>query len=447
MAQVEMIMPRMGESIAEATILKWIKNIGDPIDADESVLEIATDKVDSDVPSPVAGILIKRFFEEGQVVQVGAVIALISSNENKSEKKPVVEEKTFMKAEPSGSVHEPSPVGNQESINKIVPAAYPKGEKFYSPLIKNIASQEGIPFSELENIPGSGIEGRLTKNDLLNYLAKNSERPQVSKTNSEINPMLPGNLNRKEPDMKLPSNLSTNKGNVEIIEMDRMRKLISEHMLMSKQVSAHVTSFVEVDVTNIVKWREKVKDEFEKREKEKITFTPIFIEAVVKAIKDFPLVNVSIEGTSIILKKYIHIGMATALPSGNLIVPVIKDADQKSLIGLTKAVNDLATRARNNSLSPDEIKDGTFTITNVGTFGNVAGTPIINQPQVAILAIGVIKKKPAVIETEFGDTIGIRHMMFLSLSYDHRIVDGALGGRFLRRIADNLESFSTNTTI
>lgn len=439
MAQVDMIMPRMGESIAEATILKWLKNVGDAVEADESILEIATDKVDSDVPSPVKGILVKRLFEEGQVVQVGATIAII--NTEAPENKPT---NTIIPAVPV--MEEPAPqipyIPETAAPEKTIHSDLSTTGKFYSPLVRNIAHQEGVSGAELESIHGTGIEGRITKKDLLDYIAS---RGSVSPP--------PVQFVTSPPTVEIPiqstpiiPSLSTN-GNVEILEMDRMRKLIADHMVMSKRTSAHVTSFVEADVTNIVLWREKVKSDFEKREKEKITYTPIFIEAVAKALKDFPMVNVSIDGTKIIIKKNINIGMATALPSGNLIVPVIKNADQKNLIGLTKSVNDLANRARNNKLTPDETQDGTFTITNVGSFGNVAGTPIINQPQVAILAVGIIKKKPAVIETPYGDAIAIRHLMFLSLSYDHRVVDGAMGGGFLRKVADYLESFDINTSL
>lgn len=431
MAKVEMIMPKMGESVAEATILKWLKSVGDKIEIDEAVLEIATDKVDSEVPSPVSGILSARLFEEGQVVQVGSVIAVINT-EKESEKEvintPVVNQKTE-----TGFT-----VGNKKGVEKASTAFHEvktSSNRFYSPLVKNIAEKEGISISELESIQGSGDNGRVTKKDILAYLP--SHKGKISEKTT-------GTLHISQPSQ--PVTYTAN-GEVEIIEMDRMRKLIAEHMVMSKRTSPHVTSFIEVDVTNIVLWRDKIKNEFEKREKEKITYTPIFIEAVVKAIKNFPLINSSVEETKIILKKDINIGMATALPSGNLIVPVIKKADQMNIIGLTKSVNDLATRARNNKLGPDEIQGGTFTITNVGTFGNLMGTPIINQPQVAILATGAIKKKAVVIETAQGDMIGIRHMMFLSLSYDHRVVDGALGGSFLRKVADYMEGFEINRTI
>lgn len=436
---VQLIMPKMGESVAEATILKWLKKEGDTIEADEPILEIATDKVDSEVPSPAAGILSKRLFEEGQVVKVGEVIAEISEAGEKStpsvaapaqESKPKVVVTESVASNGSPKVSTPVEVTIEKSS---------AGGRFYSPLVRNIAKQEGVPMNELESIKGSGANNRLTKQDLLQHLTTRGSQPAVAAPAVQAAPA------KDKPVYTSPA-VSVS-GNVEIIEMDRMRKLIADHMVMSKQTSPHVTSYVEADVTNLVKWRDKVKKTFEKRENEKITFTPIFIEAVVKAIKDYPMVNISVDGTKLIVKKYVNIGMATALPSGNLIVPVIKNADHLNLIGLTKSVNDLANRARNNKLKPDEIQDGTFTITNVGSFGNVMGTPIINQPQVAILAVGAIRKKPAVIETPEGDTIGIRHMMFLSLSYDHRVVDGSLGGSFLRRIADYMEQFDPNRTI
>jgi len=436
---VKLIMPKMGESVAEATILKWLKKEGDRIEADEPVLEIATDKVDTEVPSPASGILSKCLFAEGQVVKVGEVIAEILSEKDEKagtpaptvQAAPVIEKASTPSSngKPSLQHATSSSVAVEEPLSKSSSSG-----RFYSPLVRNIAKESGMTMAELEKIEGSGANNRLTKQDLLTHLDKKqkpaeTQSPVISQVSQPVQQSIPS---------------SSISGNVEIIEMDRMRKLIAEHMVMSKHTSPHVTSFVEADVTNLVKWRERVKGDFEKREKEKITFTPLFIEAVCKAIKDFPMVNISVEGTKIIVKKNINIGMAAALPSGNLIVPVIKNADYLNLVGLTKMVNDLANRARNNKLKPDEIQDGTFTITNVGTFGNVMGTPIINQPQVAILALGAIRKKPAVIETPEGDTIGIRQMMFLSLSYDHRVVDGSLGGSFLRRIADYLEQFDTN---
>lgn len=427
-------MPKMGESVAEATILKWLKKEGDSIEMDEPVLEIATDKVDSEVPSPVAGVLSKRLFEEGQVVKVGEVIAQIAGIGEKAEKEaspaPAAPSENG-KAPESASVSAPKQDTVVHSIQKS------SSGRFYSPLVRNIAKEENLTMQELDQITGSGMNNRVTKQDLLDHLAnkkRGATRPSAKEPAVSHSPA-------PTQGAAVASSMS---GGVEIIEMDRMRKLIADHMVHSKQTSPHVTSYVEADVTNLVNWRDKVKKDFEKREKEKITFTPLFIEAVCKAIRDFPMVNVSLDGNKIIKKNYINIGMAAALPSGNLIVPVIKNADHLNLIGLTKAVNDLANRARGNKLKPDEIQDGTFTLTNVGTFGNVMGTPIINQPQVAILAVGAIRKKPAVIETPQGDTIGIRQMMFLSLSYDHRIVDGSLGGSFLRRIADYLEQFDVN---
>lgn len=440
MSQVEMKMPKMGESVAEATIIKWLKKEGDTIEADEPVLEIATDKVDSDVPSPVTGVLLKRLFNEGDVVQVGALIALIGNGgENAPVSAPASVEikSTLPETDKSHATDlSPSPVLSNGSSNK-----------FYSPLVRSIANQEKISNIELENIPGTGAEGRVTKKDILSYIQNRTIIQTEIKSQAVT---IQGTVQQAKstvPPPASPSYSGSLNGEVEIIEMDRMRKLIADHMVMSKQTSPHVTSYVEADVTNLVMWRNKIKDEFEKREKEKITFTPIFIEAVANAIKDFPMINISVDGTKIIVKKNINIGMATALPSGNLIVPVIKNADRMNLIGLTKSVNELAGRARNNKLVPDEIQGGTFTITNVGSFGNVMGTPIINQPQVAILAVGAIRKKPAVIETPQGDAIAIRHLMFLSLSYDHRVVDGSLGGSFVRRVADYLEQFDLTRKI
>ncbi len=442
---VQLIMPKMGESVAEATILKWLKKEGDPIEADEPILEIATDKVDSEVPSPTAGIMGKRLFEEGQVVKVGEVIAEIAESGEKVAPVTAPAQTQVAATAPQVAKIENNSASNGSSHHntEVVIEKNSASGRFYSPLVRNIAKQEGVPMNELENIKGSGANNRLTKQDLLQHITNRGSQPAIAAPSS---PQPIAQVPAKDkPAYSAPA--VSFSGNVEIIEMDRMRKLIADHMVMSKQTSPHVTSYVEADVTNMVKWREKVKKTFEKRENEKITFTPLFIEAVARAIRDFPMINVSVDGTKILVKKYINIGMATALPSGNLIVPVIKNADHLNLIGITKSVNDLANRARNNKLKPDEIQDGTFTITNVGSFGNVMGTPIINQPQVAILAVGAIRKKPAVIETPEGDTIGIRHMMFLSLSYDHRVVDGSLGGTFIRRIADYLEQFDVNRTI
>jgi len=433
MAQVELIMPKMGESVAEATIIKWLKKEGDKIAADETVLEIATDKVDSEIPSTAEGTLIKRLFNEGDVVQVGKAIAIISTDANASVE--TVEVKAPVTAQTNVVQKE---LANNAVKEVISLEKNSSSGKFFSPLVRNIAKQEGIAMVELESISGTGANGRVTKNDILAYIPNKGkqtaiEQPKVIQEASS---------NGSATAQAKPA-LSVNAGD-EIIEMDRMRKLIADHMVMSKHTSPHVTSFVEADVTNIVKWREKVKGNFEKREGEKLTFTPIFIEALVKAIKDFPMINISLDGTKIIKRKNINIGMAAALPSGNLIVPVIKNADTLNLVGITKQVNDLAKRARAGKLSPDEISGGTYTLTNVGSFGNVMGTPIINQPQVAIMAVGAIKKKPAVIETPDGDLIGIRHFMFLSHSYDHRVVDGSLGGQFVRKVADYLEQWDTN---
>lgn len=431
----------MGESVAEATIIKWLKNEGDNVAADEPVLEIATDKVDSEVPSTAAGVLLKKMFAEGEVVQVGKVIAIIGSAGN-AVAAPVASAPVAQPAVVAAPVAAAAPVA-QPAV-----AATSGADRFYSPLVRNIAQQENILQQELDAIPGTGADGRVSKKDILAYVDKKKSGAAVSAPVSTAPKAAPVAQPAAAPAPvahQAPA-ISTD-GDTEIIEMDRMRKLIADHMVMSKHTSPHVTSFVEADVTNMVLWRNKVKGEFEKKEKEKITFTPLFIEAVTRAIRDYPMVNVSVDGTKIILKKNINIGMAAALPTGNLIVPVIKNADRMNLIGLTKAVNDLSNRARKSKLTPDEIQGGTFTLTNVGSFGNVMGTPIINQPQVAIMAVGAIRKKPAVIETDYGDTIGIRHMMFLSLSYDHRVVDGMLGGSFLRRVADYLEQFDVNRSI
>ena len=427
MAQFELVMPKMGESVAEATIIKWLKKPGDSIELDEPVLEIATDKVDSEIPSPVAGILEKILFEEGQTILVNGVIAIINTSAEASSTPASAPSPASAAKAPETFAAAPSAVA---AVSESIGTKSESG-RFYSPLVRNIAKEEKISMQELDSIPGTGKEGRVTKDDLMNWLSnrKPGQAAPVSAPAAKATQVAPA--------------VSMNAGD-EIIEMDRMRKLIADHMVMSKSVSPHVTSFVEVDVTNMVLWRERVKKDFEKREGEKITFTPIIIEAVARAIKDLPMINVSVSGNSIIKRKNINIGMATALPSGNLIVPVIKNADTLSLVGITKSVNDLATRARANKLSPDDISGGTFTVTNVGSFGNVMGTPIINQPQVAIMAVGVIKKKPAVLETPQGDVIAIRHMMYCSLSYDHRVVDGSLGGSFIRKVADYLEAFDIN---
>ena len=442
MAQYELVLPKMGESVAEATIIKWVKNPGDTIDSDESILEIATDKVDSEVPSPVAGTLVKTLFNEGDVVKVGAVIAIIETEAGSAS----------VSAPSAAAASAPVTPGIKEVEERpaavAASAVQSTGNRFYSPLVKSIASSEGISQAELDSVAGTGAEGRVTKQDILDFVAakKSGKTPVVAPVAAATETTAPKatvtSTAASEIKITAPA-VSANNGD-EIIEMDRMRKLIADHMVMSKHVSPHVTSFVEADVTNLVRWRDKVKKEFEKREGEKITFTPIFIEALVKAIKDFPMINISLSGTQIIKRKNINIGMAAALPSGNLIVPVIKNADQMNLVGLTRTVNDLANRARANKLTPDEISGGTYTLTNVGSFGNVMGTPIINQPQVAIMAVGAIRKMPSVIETPDGDMIAIRHKMYLSHSYDHRVVDGSLGGQFVRRVADYLEAFDVN---
>jgi 2-oxoglutarate dehydrogenase E2 component (dihydrolipoamide succinyltransferase) len=432
MGQIEVKLPKMGESVAEATITSWLKAVGDTVDAEESIVEIATDKVDSEVPSPADGVITKILFEEGAIPQVGDVIAIISGEGDVDT--PVI----TASAAPVATATATATVNDTPATP--INVDFSTSDNFYSPLVKNIAKEEGVSLQELESIQGTGSNNRVTKNDILGYI--NNGRPAaitsapapqstpVSAPKSKAAPVSQGAPN--------PSDFS---GNVEIMEMDRMRKLIAKHMVNSKHTSPHVTSFVEADVTNIVNWRNKMKNKFFEREGEKLTFTPIIMEAIVKAIKDFPLINVEVQGDYIIKKNNINLGMATALPSGNLIVPVIHNADNYNLTGLAKQVNLLATKARNNKLSPDDISGGTYTMTNVGTFGNVMGTPVINQPQVAIMAVGAIRKMPSVIETPEGDFIGIRHKMFLSHAYDHRVIDGALGGMFVRRVADYLESF------
>lgn len=430
MALVDLLMPKLGESIMEATILKWHKQPGESVALDETVLEIATDKVDSEVPSTTAGVLEEMLWKVNDVVPIGSVIARIrtpAADTNSPAPQPVVQEAVVVETRPAPA---PTPT-------KIAVAS---SNRFYSPLVLNIAASEGVALAELETIPGSGNEGRVTKKDILQHVAQRKQRPaddrQLSTTPTELR--VP--IQQIDTTSSLPAPVAS--GNVEVVEMDRMRKLIAEHMVRSKQTSPHVTSFTEADVTNLVMWREKCKKEFEKREGTKITFTPLFIEAIVRCIKKFPLINSSLEGHHILIKKDINIGMATALPSGNLIVPVIKNADQLNLVGLAKQVNQLADAARNGKLKVDDTQGGTFTLTNVGTFGSLMGTPIINQPQVAILAVGAIKKRPVVVETTAGDSIAIRHMMYLSMSYDHRIVDGSLGATFLTAVAKELENFN-----
>ncbi|MDH3710961.1 MAG: 2-oxo acid dehydrogenase subunit E2 [Cyclobacteriaceae bacterium] len=431
MGRVEMVMPKMGESIMEGTILTWLKKVGDPIEQDESVLEVATDKVDTEVPSTHAGILQEILAQEGEVVEVGKPIAIIETSNGAPDNGREAQESVNEPLESAVEVAQPEVVAapiDTPAVSTVTTEA-PSDGRFYSPLVKNIAKKEQIPVEELNTIPGTGKAGRVTKKDILAYLElKGKPTDSSSVTESVAAPMAIS-------------------GEDEIIEMDRMRKMIATRMVESKRISPHVTSFVEADVTALVSWRNRYKTSFKEREGDNLTFTPLFIEAVVKAINDYPMINISVDGDKIIRKKDINIGMAVALTNGNLIVPVIKNTDRLSLVGLTKKVNDLAKRARNNQLKPDDLSGGTYTISNVGSFGNVMGTPIIMQPQVGILALGAITKKPAVVETSYGDAIAIRHKMFLSHSYDHRVVDGSLGGMFVRRVADYLERFDTSRTI
>ncbi|WP_277012122.1 dihydrolipoamide acetyltransferase family protein [Flavobacterium lindanitolerans] len=433
MAKFELKLPKMGESVAEATITNWLKKVGDPIEADEAVLEIATDKVDSEVPSEVSGVLSEILFNVDDVVKVGQTIAYIEVSGGVAVEAP--------KEEAPASVAEIEKTVETAQQTVAAPQDFSGSDKFFSPLVKNIAKEEGVTVAELESIQGSGKDGRVTKDDILGYVANRKESKAVSQQVPAQAPVT--QVSSPAPKATAAVPVSVNGGD-EIVEMDRMRKLISGYMVASVQTSAHVQSFIEVDVTNIVKWRDKVKNAFEKREGEKLTFTPIFMEAVAKALKDFPGMNISVDGEFIIKRKNINLGMAAALPNGNLIVPVIKNADQLNLVGMAKAVNDLGNRAKAGKLKPDDTQGGTYTVTNVGTFGSVFGTPIINQPQVGILALGAIRKVPAVIETPEGDFIGIRQKMFLSHSYDHRVVDGALGGSFVKRVADYLEAFDVN---
>jgi 2-oxoglutarate dehydrogenase E2 component (dihydrolipoamide succinyltransferase) len=474
MALVDIVMPKMGESIMEATILRWHKKPGDPVKQDETLMDIATDKVDSEVPSTAAGTLEEALFSENDVVPVGTVIARIrTSAEEPAEAATAPAPTPAQEATPPESVEMPTPSQNgvsavtEEAIEipyqpAHVSVAQANGSRFYSPLVMNIAASEGIGMAELERIPGTGAEGRVTKRDILNYVQAGrtpipapseespkqmqpSPAPAAAPGRAESAPAVAAQPKAPEPRRETPA-LQTG-ANVEVVEMDRMRRLIAEHMVRSKATSAHVTSFAEADVTPIVQWRERVKGEFEKREGERITYTPILIEAMVRCLRKHPMLNASVDGDRILIRRDINIGMATALPSGNLIVPVIRGADQLNIIGLTRQVNRLAREAREGRLKPDDTQGGTFTFTNVGSFGSLMGTPIINQPQVAILAAGAIRKRPVVIETPEGDSIGIRHMMFISMSYDHRIIDGALGATFLSDVVKELEAFDTSRTI
>jgi 2-oxoglutarate dehydrogenase E2 component (dihydrolipoamide succinyltransferase) len=445
MAKFEIIMPKLGESIIEATITRWVKSAGDTVEEDDSIVEIATDKVDSEIPSPVEGTITETLYSEGDVVAVGKVIAIVEmdgddapSDDTATDKVEEINKEAEVAAEAA-----PAAVAEETPAAAEAPAAaaaedFSGSNRFYSPLVKSIAKTEGISVAELDSIKGSGKDGRVTKNDVLGYLENRAAAPAAPSA-----PAAPAKA--AAPKMEVPP-VNTQAGD-QIVEMDRMRKLIADHMVMSKQVSPHVTSFIDVDVTNVVNWRNKVKESFLKREGEKVTYTPIFIDAAAKALKDYPQINASVDGYNIIYRKAVNIGMATALPDGNLIVPVIKNADEKSLLGLVKSVNDLAGRARGNKLDPDDISGATFTTTNFGSFDSLTGTPIINQPQVAILGLGAIRKQPVVLETPQGDVIGIRHIMILSLAYDHRIVDGALGGLYLKRVKELLENFDPKTII
>ncbi|UYW00412.1 2-oxo acid dehydrogenase subunit E2 [Flavobacterium agricola] len=430
MAKFELKLPKMGESVAEATITNWLKNVGDTVAVDDTILEVATDKVDSEVPSEVNGVIKEILFAVNDVVQVGQTIAILEVEGTETEAQAPAQP---IQVEQAAAVIE-------KQMDTVVDETRTStnSEKFYSPLVKNIAKAENIALTELDAIAGSGKDGRVTKDDILAYVKNRTTQPQTTTANTATQAV-------SQPAQKAAP-VSVN-GSDEIIEMDRMRKLIAHHMVESLRTSAHVQSVIEVDVTNIVNWRNKVKNSFEKREGEKLTFTPIFMEAVAKALRDFPLMNISVEGDYIIKKRNINLGMAAALPSGNLIVPVIKNADQLNLVGMAKAVNDLANRARKGKLKPDDTQGGTFTVTNIGSFGSVFGTPIINQPQVGILALGAIRKVPAVIETPEGDFIGIRQKMFITHSYDHRVVDGALGGQFVQRVAQLLEAWDVNREV
>ncbi|KPK85473.1 MAG: diapophytoene dehydrogenase [Bacteroides sp. SM23_62_1] len=447
MNNFELIMPKLGESIEEATITKWFVKPGDKVNDDDILLEIATDKVDSEIPSPVTGTVVKILFNQDEIVKVGTVIALIDTNgtdlQAESEK-PGSDVNAGTSPGKPGIQADSRDLTDQPVMETETAQKVDQG-RFYSPLVRKIAHEENISMDELNSIKGSGHDGRVQKNDVLDYLA---QRKQDAGQSGEVQEPVAKNVISVDQPAKESFKVSVSlSAGDEIIQMDRMRKLIAEHMVRSKQISPHVTNMLEADVTDLVLWRNRIKDDFYQKEKEKITYLPLFLEAVIHTIKDYPMINASVDGDKIIIRKNINLGIAVALPTGNLIVPVIKNADQMNLLGLTKSLNKLAEAARNNKLSPDDIQGGTFTISNFGTFGNVMGTPIINQPQVAVLAIGTIEKKPAVIETPAGDLIGIRHKMFLSLTYDHRIIDGAYGGAFLRKLADFIEDFDSNRTI
>lgn len=450
MAKFELKLPQMGESIAEATLTSWLKEVGDTIETDEAVFEIATDKVDSEVPSEVEGVLTEKRFDVDDIIKVGETVAVIetAASENGQMDTDNDELSDETEVEEYSSQVEETVVAAKE-VSETPPQDLSSSERFYSPLVKNIAKQEGLSMDELESIAGSGKEGRVTKNDILAYLQQGGRAKPVEEAveKTMAKPEATVVPERQVQDQPHEITRVQANGEDEVIPLTRMGKLIAQHMAESVATSAHVQSFIEVDVTNVVNWRNKVKDLFLDREGEKLTFTPIFMEAVAKALKKFPMINISVQGDTVIKKKNINIGMAAALPDGNLIVPVIKNADQLNLVGMAKVVNDLASRARNNALKPDEIQDGTYTVTNVGSFGSVFGTPIINQPQVGILALGAIRKMPSVIETNEGDFIGIRHKMFLSHSYDHRVVNGAMGGMFVKTVADYLESWDINREV
>jgi 2-oxoglutarate dehydrogenase E2 component (dihydrolipoamide succinyltransferase) len=430
----EFKMPKMGESISEATIISWLKNVGDFVEADETILEVATDKVDSDVPAPVSGVITEIRFQKDDVVEVGTVLALIDSSQVSDGSQQIL-----TKVENSQEIRKKAEVvSNTQPETRNSQLATRNSDAFISPLIISIAQKENLSIEELQTIPGSGAEGRLQKSDVFNYL-KNRKYPLKSSPQPTTQNLQPTTYTKPK--------INFVEGKDRIVEMDRMRKMIADHMVYSKQTSPHVTSYIEVDVTNLVNWRNENKDKFQEKHNEKLTFTPVFVQAVAKALADFPMINVSVDEKNIIVHNDINIGMATALPSGNLIVPVVKNANEKDLVALAKDVNTLAEASRNNKLKPEQIQGSTFTISNVGTFGSLMGTPIINQPEVAILALGIIKKRPEVITTEKGDEIAIRSMMYLSLSFDHRVVDGFLGGSFLRKVGDYLEQFDANTTI